>query len=428
MRWRSCFPVYRVAKVHRSVRIALLTHTFPSISQTFVLNQVTGLLHRGHDVQAFPIVSETGAVVHADVAGFGLMQRTHVPLPVTGKRARWLQAACALPSCLRISPRATFQAFDWRTHGLELASGKSLLEVDFWSKQNGQFDIILCHFGPSGSRAVRLREAGLITGKIVTMFHAYDLTRHVQIHGKQTYDALFQRGDLFLPITNYAKSKLLELGAPPTKTEVHAMGVDCARLAPDGSRSKRASAPLRLLLIGRLVEKKGVGVALDSISNLVGSGVQVTLDVLGDGPLRAPLQEQIHSLGLQDSVIMRGAASQETVRNYLSKADILLVPSVTAADGDEEGLPVVIMEAMAMGKAVVATRHAGIPELVEHEQTGLLVPERDTQALVDALARLEQDRGLMAKIGRTGRQRVEQSFNIERLNDGLERRLLELCS
>jgi colanic acid/amylovoran biosynthesis glycosyltransferase len=139
--------------------------------------------------------------------------------------------------------------------------------------------------------------------------------------------------------------------------------------------------------------------------------------VFGDGALRESLMALTAELGLHEQVLFYGRQGQEAVRDGLAHADVLVAASVTAADGDEEGIPNVLKEAMASGMPVVGTRHAGIPELVEDGISGWLVPERDVAALAAALARLAAEPERWASMGRAGRAKVEREYDIHRLND-----------
>jgi colanic acid/amylovoran/stewartan biosynthesis glycosyltransferase WcaL/AmsK/CpsK len=141
--------------------------------------------------------------------------------------------------------------------------------------------------------------------------------------------------------------------------------------------------------------------------------------VIGDGPLRASLEALAGQLGITACVTFHGQLAREQVEAVRRRAQIVLVPSVTAADGDEEGIPVVIMEAMAAGVPVIATRHAGIPELVVDGESGLLVPERDGPALAAALGRLLHSPDLCARLAHAARARVALQHDRGRQNDAL---------
>jgi len=143
--------------------------------------------------------------------------------------------------------------------------------------------------------------------------------------------------------------------------------------------------------------------------------------VVGEGALRGELERLIGELGVGAHVRLLGWRSHDEVIRLCGSAHLMVAPSVTAANGDQEGIPNAVKEAMALGLPVVATRHSGIPELVEDGVSGLLVPERDVDALADRLAYLIDHGDAWATMARAGRAVVEADFDIEKLNDSLER-------
>ena len=171
--------------------------------------------------------------------------------------------------------------------------------------------------------------------------------------------------------------------------------------------------------VARLREKKGLTYAIEAVARLRESGVRVCYEIAGDGPLRASLERQVADAGLGDAVVLRGALPQAEVRALMDRSHLLLAPSVVASDGDEEGLPSVIKEALAVGLPVVATRHSGIPEVVIPWETGMLAPERDAEALERAIRDLLAVRDQWGAYAARGRALVERDYDIEGLNDRL---------
>jgi glycosyltransferase involved in cell wall biosynthesis len=169
--------------------------------------------------------------------------------------------------------------------------------------------------------------------------------------------------------------------------------------------------PGRLCTVGRLDPIKGFDVLLDALGILRREGIEFACTLIGEGELRPPLEAQRARLGLQDLVAMPGAQPQEVVRTTLENASIFVMPSVRTAQGNQDGIPVALMEAMASGAAVVSTRVSGIPELIEHEHSGLLVDPGDAEALATALRRLLQDDALRLGLGRAARARVAADFD-----------------
>jgi colanic acid/amylovoran biosynthesis glycosyltransferase len=153
--------------------------------------------------------------------------------------------------------------------------------------------------------------------------------------------------------------------------------------------------------------------SIRAVARLASTQPGLVYDVIGEGPLREPLQRLIDDLEIGDTVRLHGAREAEYVRRHMEQADIFVLASVVAGDGDEEGTPVSLLEAQAARVPVVATRHAGIPEIVRDGQTALLVGERDADALADALERLADDPALRARLGAAGRAHVELRHDIE---------------
>jgi colanic acid/amylovoran biosynthesis glycosyltransferase len=304
-----------------------------------------------------------------------------------------------------------------RRHG-QLAASLELLFSAVPLLPRRSFDVVHCHFGPNGVRAAALRETGVLDGPIVTTFHAYDLTKYLQKWGAHLYDRLFEQGDLFLAVSNRWRRRLLELGCPEDKVRVHHMGVDCRRLSSPPKHQPGHNVP-RLLSVGRLVEKKGFEYGILAVVELIRAGRRCEYTIIGDGPLRSQLAELIEHLDAPAAVRLAGPMSQADVLEHLQASDVLLAPSVTASDGDQEGIPVVLMEAMATGLPIVSTRHSGIPELVTDGESGYLVDERDVAGLADRLAVLLDSPQQRQAMGKTGRRIVEQDFNIDILNDRL---------
>jgi colanic acid/amylovoran biosynthesis glycosyltransferase len=169
--------------------------------------------------------------------------------------------------------------------------------------------------------------------------------------------------------------------------------------------------PVRVLTVGRLIEKKGLEYALRAMRLVIEREMNVCYEIIGDGPLKPTLERHIDELNLASIVTLWGARDIDFVRQRIADSHLFLLPSVTAADGDEEGVPVSLMEAQASGLPVLSTRHSGIPELVADGESGILVPERDAEALAAALVRLIENPEPWDRMGREGRKIVERRFN-----------------
>lgn len=276
--------------------------------------------------------------------------------------------------------------------------------------------LIHAHFGPMGCAMLPLaRRAGL---PLVTSFYGFDASSH-PLANPGCYAGLFRDGSLFIAFSQDMQSDLLALGCPEDRVRVVHGGVDCDSLRLSAPRTHNEDK-VNLLLIGRFVEKKGISYALEALARIRPRHPGVSLTLIGNGPLCMDIEAKIGNLGLTDAVRLLADADRTTVLSELTRAHILLQPSVTAADGDKEGVPTTLKEAGAMELPVVATRHAGLTELVEDGKSGFLVPERDVNALEDRIDTLIADSALRRRMGKAGRRIVEGRFNLVRQMGKLE--------
>lgn len=401
------------------MKIAFVIGRFPALSETFILNQITGLIDRGHKVDIFADIPVGHGPAHDEVERYKLLQRTrYLPQLPESILIRVMKGIGLVVGGGWKNPRCVAQSLSARQYGRQATSLRLLYAAIPFLNRQYTYDIIHCHFGNNGLRGMFLRDIGALRGKLVTTFHGADITEAVRAYGRDVYNRLFASGDLFLPISQKWRDELIELGCPAEKTEVHHMGIDCTKFAFK-IRKMDDSGRLRLVSVCRLVEKKGIEFAVQAVSKLAKSNHKLHYDIIGDGPLREDLQRLITSLGVADTVTLHGQKTKSDVIPYLQRAHLLLAPSVTATSGDQEGIPVALMEAMAMGLPVVSTWHSGISELVRDSECGYLVPERDTDALVASIANLAENPDKWPLLGKNGRTIVEQEFNIDRLNNRL---------
>lgn len=402
------------------MRVAFLVYAFPMLSETFVREQIAGIAERGHEVTIYALHRDPDRALGPDdrLERLGLAGRVHYLSAPPGRLERATQAWRALVDAAE-RRTALLGSLNVLRFGRDALGLGLLHRAAALGRQGPQrFDVIHAQFGPLGHIAVRLRELGLWDGAIVTSFRGYDATRLLRERPRR-YRAVFREAELLLPVSEALRRRLVDHGARPERTEVHHSGIDCAAFA-FGERRLGPGEPLRLLSIARLVPKKGIDDAIRAVARLVCGGIDAVYEVIGDGPERASLERRVDALGLRGRVALLGARAHAEVRARLARAHLLLAPSVTAEDGDQEGIPNALKEAMACGLPVVATRHGGIPELVEDGRAGFLVAERDVAALAERLAWLARHPERWGEMGRAGRARIEAEYDTRRLNEALE--------
>jgi len=203
----------------------------------------------------------------------------------------------------------------------------------------------------------------------------------------------------------------------PEQVRVVHYGVDPQEFNP--ARVPVNDGSVHLISVGSLVEKKGHEYLIDACAELAQEGYTFECSIIGGGPLQRQLQERINHLGLQDRVFLLGAKTQDVVQSLYRHSDVFALACVVARSGDRDGLPNVLLEALAMEIPVVTTPVTGIPELVRDGETGLLVPERDSHALARAIERLINDAKLRQELGQRGRELVLSEFDIRRTSEQL---------
>lgn len=247
-------------------------------------------------------------------------------------------------------------------------------------------DLIHAHFGWSGLRMLLMKQYLRIP--MVVTFGGRDLTVQAAIPGfDRLYEVLFQAAERLVCVSADLRDAALELGADPERVEVIRRGTDLGRFA-HVDRSNREGGVVKALMVGRLIEKKGHRYAFQALADAVRDGHDVQLTVVGEGEEFHRLRRLARELGLRERIRFAGTTDHEGVRAHMEEADLLLHGSITASDGDREGIPNVVVEAAAMGLPAVATQHGGIVEVVRDGETGFLVPERDADALSAALRSL----------------------------------------
>ncbi|MBW4658846.1 MAG: glycosyltransferase [Drouetiella hepatica Uher 2000/2452] len=401
------------------MKIIFIVEKFPILSQTFIINQITGLIDRGHEVFIYAEFNEDEQKTHPEVEQYNLLKRAifHPRFP-QNRLVCIFKGLKLLATNFLSAPFLTLRCLNFVKYGRDAVTLRLLYAVTPFVRQQPTYDAIQCHFGLLGIRGMILRDVGAIKGNLITAFHGVDMSQNLQIFGEHLYDRLFEAGDYFLPISQHWQNKLIQLGCHPDRIATHHMGIDCQRFifAP---RTPTLGV-VRFISVARLTEKKGIEFAIRAVAKILDQHPKIEYNIVGDGELLESLTHLIHNLGAGNQIKLLGWKDQTEVVELMNHSHILLAPSVTAKDGNQEGIPVVLMEAMASGIPVVSTYHSGIPELVQNGVSGFLIPERDVEALSAILIGLIQHPEQWAEIARAARLTVEQQYDINCLNEQLD--------
>ena len=397
------------------MKVLVVCGAYPLASETFVRSQCTGLLEAGCDVEILSLRSGDGSAFSAEETRLGVPERLRQAMFERGMPARVLRMPGRLARLAMRSPRAALGSISprrgWRGLSGQLLEAAAALGFD---RAPHRYDAIHCQFGPSGVVASQLRRAGIVQGPISVAFYGYDITREPRLRGPGFYRELFLDASAILPNSEYLAGLLRAAGAPMEKVVVHRLGIEVDRFGEVDRSRRDPAAPWRMIAVGRCVEKKGFEHLIRAVALAGDRAGWVEVSIVGDGPLRPGLERLARELGVSDRIAFAGWLSHEAMPRAMAEADCIVAPSVTAADGDMEGLPLVVVEAMATGLPVIGTRHSGIPEAVLDGDNGLIVEERDDAALAEAIAEMA-DPAVRSRFGRRSREIAVERFDHPRL-------------
>jgi glycosyltransferase involved in cell wall biosynthesis len=389
--------------------VAYLLKRFPRLSETFILHEILELERQGVTLRLYSILDPSEEVAHADVA--------RVQAPV-----RYLPAGLAAVMPLLCAHLTLL----WRNPRRYVGVVAYLLR---WSQRRAAVKDFL----RAGWLALELERAGVrhlhahfAHGPAAVAHFLHMLTGlpySFTAHAKDIYTspprllALKMRAARFVvTCTEYNARYLAGLDGGAAAGRIHRIyhGLDLSKFSPNGHTpvtEGQDDTPI-ILAVGRLVEKKGFPYLIDACRLLVGRGYNLHLHIVGGGEMKESLRRQVAKAGLETSVSLLGPRPQDELIELYRAATAFALPSIVADNGDRDGIPNVLVEAMRLGLPVVSTAVSGIPELVVDGETGLLVPPRDAEALAAALARLLDDAQLRECLASGAARHVATSFDL----------------
>jgi colanic acid/amylovoran biosynthesis glycosyltransferase len=401
------------------MKISFLVDSFPKVSETFVLNQLTWMLDQGHEVEIFARQESNESNVHEEVESYDLLNKTHYANPPENKVLRLCHATKMIATQGYKYPKRIAESLRFDRYGRDAYSLRMLhysLSYDV-----GDTDVLLCHFGPNGNLGSLLTRTD-VDAQIVTMFHGYDVKMDPSM-AKKYYEPLFQECNVLLANSTDTMERLIEFGADEDQVYYHPVGIDPDRF--DSSRNHFESNDLLVVTtVARLVEEKDIDCGIRGVAKLVKNNPDMDLiyRIVGGGEKERALKKLTHELGIEDVVEFMGQVNRHHVEKILKNSDVFLLTSV------REGFGVVLLEAQAAGIPVIATEVGGIPEAVNGGKSAILVPPRDPDTVADRLTYLFKHPEQRESMGEAGKRYVRKNFDIQQLNRRLEELLQSLIA
>lgn len=397
----------------RVPRIGYVLKRFPRLSETFVINEILALERLGFEIEIFSLLKPPEEARHA------LLSELRAPvtyLPSGGNlgRIRMLRGLDARATTLAKMVDKNGGDFDplfAAKSGADIAALHLKAAALAYLAGQRRIDHFHAHFGSDATTAALL--AGRLSGI------GYSYTAHARdiYHTYSTPDAdnamrreKLEQARFTVTVSDYNRKRLTHL-APRAAHRIHRLynGIDLSRFRPAPAYRR----PGLIVSIGRLIEKKGFADLIDACALMRDAGKPFRCRIIGDGPLRAELTSQIATLHLEDQIEMTGPVTQEQVIAMMREASVVTLACIVGQSGDRDGLPTVLLEAMALGLPVVTTTVSGGPEIVAFGETGLLVEPNDPAALAASIESLLEDEESAQRMGVAGRKRAERLFSLQ---------------
>jgi colanic acid/amylovoran biosynthesis glycosyltransferase len=380
------------------MKLGYVVKRYPRFSETFVVNEILAHEAAGTELEIFSLLTTV------DTHFQDLLARVRSPVTYLAAEA---PRSSDLWTALAAEEPARLQA--WLPEAATVTAREAYASLVLAAAVRARgITHLHAHFATSAATVAGLASRLTDVGFTLTA-HAKDIF-HEDVDRRGLHRT-FGQADAIVTVSDHNVAYLRDVLGPSANGVVRVYnGLDLQAFqfrAPD-------DRPPVILAVGRLVEKKGFGDLIDACALLVARGLECRCRIVGGGPLEVPLQERITALDLTGVVALAGPLPQCDVIEAMWGAAAFAAPCVVGTNGDRDGVPTVLLEAMALGTPCVATPVTGIPEAIRHDDTGLLVPERCPHALAEALQRLLVDRDLRLRLARNARRRMEEEFDVVR--------------
>ncbi len=392
------------------LRVAYVMSRFPKITETFILREMIELEKLGIDVEVFPLRREKTNLVQPDAQPY--VQRAHFS-PLISPSLIWANMVTFVRHPIRyLSTLATLIRANIGCRRFLLGAIVFFPKAAYFAARMRKIGIdhVHAHFAshPAAVAFAVGRLSGIPYGFVA---HGSDLHRDQHMLMEKTRDAAF-----VVAISDYNRNMILDVAGVEFADKVYVFhcGIDPQQFSPRSSASPydQGEGPFRIVCVGTLHEVKGQTYLIQACALLAERNVDFECHFIGGGVDGKALQEQTQQLHLESKISFHGSCTSDEVVRQLRVADVLVAPSVPSRDGRREGIPVVLMEAMASGVPCIASRLSGIPELVEDQETGILTEPGDSVAIANALERIAQERSLRARFAANSIQKVNRHFSL----------------
>ncbi|QRY24868.1 glycosyltransferase family 4 protein [Halobacterium sp. BOL4-2] len=373
--------------------------SFPKLSESFVLNEIRELKHRGHNVAVFALDNPSEEITHEEYRNISVP--TYYA-DVSYIDAHSILSITSIKMAIKYGNSSLLSQLSTKSIVYSLVLGR--LCSDFINSLDFDIDVIHGHFADSSKGGEILAARNHQVSCTVTA-HAAEIFKNPN-HQKTRF--ICDNVDHVIVPSDYNRQYLSEEAGVSNEMTVVPATSSTEKFGPSAPTVEN-----RLLTVARLVEKKGYKFAIKAVKELVDRGYDIEYHIIGSGDLEGELQQQVEKYGIKDHVKFLGHVSDEVLRQELSEACVFLLPCVIAENGDRDAMPVALKEAMASETACVSTTVSAIPELITHGRDGLLVAPRETEELANAVNNLLDNPDRRRELAGNGRETVNNKFDIK---------------
>lgn len=380
------------------MKVIYVLSQFPKLSESFILNEIVELVKNDIDVLILSRTKPNEKIIHEEIKHYELLNRTY-----------YFNLKDIMKANILIYSYYLFTHIINTMLNLEIPK-KNSLKIAYFATliRREKPSCIHTHFATMGSFVKELSNLSNIPYTITT--HAYDIYVNSNIKNLKN---VMENAELVVTISDYNKNYLKNTISIKNKIEVIRCGIDSKKFKPT-DKSIHNKNKINILTVSRLVEKKGIKYLIESIPTVINEYPNCKFTIVGSGPLKNSLEQLSNVLNIDKYIDFKGDVSDSELQRDYNDADMFVIPCIVAKNGDRDGIPVSLMEAMAMEIPVISTNVSGIPELIEDGVSGILAPPEDNYAISKAIISLCDNEDLRTKMGINGRISVSEHYNIKK--------------
>ncbi|WP_410004678.1 glycosyltransferase [Aequorivita nionensis] len=406
----------------KPLNIAIVVGSFPTVSETFIVNQIISLIDKGHNVKIYSYAKGDLQKNHKNVLTYNLLDNVvYKEKPPVAKFKRLFNfLKLIIKNLFQLNWDLLLKSINFSHYGKKAVTLNLFYERKFFIL-NKKFDVVHVHFATNAVDIATYKSEGFLkNSKLIVSFHGYDINPSKTDFYQTFYKRLFKETDQITVNTIYTKEILLETNSNLTNVSLLPVGLDASLF-----KKKKGQHPFdenfKIVYCGRLVPFKGVLLLPRIIKELIKRGINnFNLKIIGDGELKNQLEDEIERLNLKNVIELVGAMTQEEIISVLNISDMFLLPGIyNKTDGRGENQGLVIQEAQAMELPVIVSDVGGMKYGMIPNITGFVVKENDIEGFADCIETLIKDPQKAKKMGKEGRRYIEENYNSKDLVDRL---------